>query len=160
MSMRPNVSIACRTAAATWAADRTSTRAVRARTPRSLTSSATASRPRQPLSGLVATTLVPVGAMSVKKRSAPSVASRCAMARPKPRSPPLPVTIATLPLSITAGWSGQARGDALGEEAHGREHALVGDLAAAVHPGREAREAQLLPPGEQAVRHRPRTEKR
>jgi len=39
----------------------------------------------------------PVGTTSVSRRSAPSSSSRRAMARPKPCSPPLPVTIATLP---------------------------------------------------------------
>ena len=35
--------------------------------------------------------------MSLTMTSAPSCASRTAMARPKPRSPPAPVTSATLP---------------------------------------------------------------
>jgi hypothetical protein len=44
-------------------------------------------------------------------------------------------------------------GGVLREQAHRREQALVGNLAGAVHPAREAREADVLPESGQAVGH-------
>src|SRR5262249_60883240 len=61
------------------------------------TSSATASSPRHPEAAFDATTRTPAGVTSVRSRSAPSLASFRAIARPKPLWPPLPVTMATLP---------------------------------------------------------------
>src|SRR5262245_32866646 len=48
--------------------------------------------------------------------------------------------------------SGETRHHALGEEAHGCEHALARDVAAAVHPPRESGKAEIFAQGVEAVR--------
>ena len=97
MSSRPNSLSVQSIASPICTADRTSRDTVSARWPASRTSLATASSPPQPPVGLLMPNRTP---LEVRTTSAPSTAKRRTMARPMPRSPLQPVTMATFPLSL------------------------------------------------------------